>query len=140
MRWDFFVRHYADDERQRRDPKYIDDWTASRSTACCIRAPAALGGCTAHNAMIFVCPYNSDWNQLADLTGDASWRAEPCAPTSSGSRAAAPRRSSAARRGSASNPSRHGWSGWLYTENAIPDAAFRDRDLRSTILDSARAA
>ena len=22
MRWDFFVRHYDDDERQRRDPKY----------------------------------------------------------------------------------------------------------------------
>ena len=26
--------------------------------------------------MIFVCPHNADWNQIADLTGDASWRAE----------------------------------------------------------------
>src|ERR671921_678281 len=24
LRWDFFVRHYADDARQRRDDKYID--------------------------------------------------------------------------------------------------------------------
>ena len=35
-----------------------------------------LGGCTAHNAMILVYPHNADWNQIADLTGDASWRAE----------------------------------------------------------------
>ena len=35
-----------------------------------------LGGCTAHNAMILVYPHNADWNQLADLTGDPSWRAE----------------------------------------------------------------
>ena len=37
---------------------------------------ATLGGCTAHNAMILVYPHDADWNQLADLTGDASWRAE----------------------------------------------------------------
>ena len=36
----------------------------------------ALGGCTAHNAMILAYPFNSDWDQLADLTGDASWRAD----------------------------------------------------------------
>ena len=35
-----------------------------------------LGGCTAHNAMILIYPHNADWNQLADLTGDSSWRAE----------------------------------------------------------------
>src|SRR5678815_2239656 len=23
LRWDFFVRHYADEEQQRRDPKYL---------------------------------------------------------------------------------------------------------------------
>ena len=37
---------------------------------------SALGGCTAHNAMIFMAPHNSDWNAIAELTGDASWRAE----------------------------------------------------------------
>ena len=41
MRWDFFVRHYTDDARQRRDPKYLRHVrTASRWTACCTRAPA----------------------------------------------------------------------------------------------------
>ena len=36
---------------------------------------ATLGGCTAHNAMIFVLPHDSDWDGIAALTGDASWRA-----------------------------------------------------------------
>ena len=34
-----------------------------------------LGGCTAHNAGIFVLPDDADWNAIAALTGDASWRA-----------------------------------------------------------------
>ena len=49
--------------------------TAGRSTACSIRAPATLGGCTAHNAMIFLYPHDSDWDGIAALTGDPSWRA-----------------------------------------------------------------
>ena len=32
---------------------------------------AALGGCTAHNAMIFMLPHESDWDHIAQLTGDA---------------------------------------------------------------------
>ena len=39
-----------------------------------------------------------------------------------------------------SNPSRHGWSGWLQTETAPIDALVHDRDLRKTILESVRAA
>ena len=34
-----------------------------------------LGGSTAVNAMITVAPKNSDWNQIATLTGDATWQA-----------------------------------------------------------------
>ena len=41
--------------------------------ACSIRAPRALGGCTAHNAMIFMYPHDSDWDEIAELTGDSSW-------------------------------------------------------------------
>jgi len=37
---------------------------------------ATLGGCTAHNAMITMYPHPSDWENLADLTGDRSWGAE----------------------------------------------------------------
>ena len=69
MRWDFFVRHYGDTARQARDPKFVREqdgvWYPRAGT---------LGGCTAHNAMILVYPSNSDWDQLADLTGDPSWR------------------------------------------------------------------
>jgi choline dehydrogenase-like flavoprotein len=63
MRWDFFVRHYADLARQQRDPKFV----AARDGVWYPRA-GTLGGCTAHNAMILVYPSNSDWDQLADLT------------------------------------------------------------------------
>src|SRR5512140_3984602 len=69
MRWDFFVRHYADEERQRRDGKY----SADQGGVLYPRA-GTLGGCTAHNAMIFVYPSLSDWDAIADITGDPSWR------------------------------------------------------------------
>ena len=39
MRWDFFVRHYADEAMQQRDPKYVRIIAAKSSTASFIRAP-----------------------------------------------------------------------------------------------------
>ena len=36
---------------------------------------STLGGCTAHNAMIFMPPHDSDWDHIRDLTGDPSWSA-----------------------------------------------------------------
>src|ERR1051325_4499174 len=68
MRWDFFVRHYADEARQRRDSKCGD------SGVLYPRA-GTLGGCTGHNAMIFVAPHDADWDAIASLTRDNSWRA-----------------------------------------------------------------
>ena len=71
--WNYFVRHYTDDAQQARDSKVVKrdgrDW---------IWYPRAgtLGGCTAHNAMITVVPQDDDWNSIADLTGDPSWRAD----------------------------------------------------------------
>jgi choline dehydrogenase len=38
------------------------------------------------------------------------------------------------------NPSRHGWSGWLHSEKAVPIAALGDRDLIRTLLDTVHAA
>src|SRR5438552_12085720 len=69
LRWDFFVRHYGDLARQARDPKFLTE----RDGVWYPRA-GTLGGCTAHNAMILVYPSNSDWDLIADLTGDRSWR------------------------------------------------------------------
>jgi choline dehydrogenase-like flavoprotein len=124
MRWDFYVRHYADQKRQTRDPKFVPDQDA-------VWYPRAgtLGGCTAHNAMILAYPCNADWDQLADLTGDPSWRAdamwsyfqrvENChhRPLERAFHAVV-------------DPTRHGWSGWLTTENPalehlVPDAQMR---------------
>lgn len=141
MRWDFYVRHYSDDEKQRRDSSYRE-MSASGGTADGVLYPRAgtLGGCTAHNAMILVLPHDSDWNQLADLTGDRSWRAERMREyferiENCGYRARDRVLSKLGR-----NPSGHGWNGWLHTERAVPRAALRDRNLRDVIIDSARAA
>src|SRR6187455_2075734 len=76
LRWDFWVRHYADDAQQSRDPAYRREHEGQPVNGVLYPRAATLGGCTAHNAMILVYPNNADWNQLADLTGDPSWRAE----------------------------------------------------------------
>jgi choline dehydrogenase len=133
MKWDFYVRHYADTARQARDPKYLKDrdgiWYPRAGT---------LGGCTAHNALIFVYPHNSDWDQIADLTGDATWRADKM-------RECFQKLENCEHRGFERfwsrfgwNPSRHGWGGWLHVEKAAPEEAIRDRDLRTLIVESAR--
>jgi choline dehydrogenase len=75
--WDFFVRHYTDDAQQAKDSKVVK--VDGQDTVWYPRA-GALGGCTAHNAMITVIPQDSDWNHIADLTGDDSWRAEHMRP------------------------------------------------------------
>jgi choline dehydrogenase len=70
LRWDFFVRHFADREQQQRDPRFVD----ARDGVLYPRA-GALGGCTSTNAMILMYPTNRDWDEIAVLTGDESWRA-----------------------------------------------------------------
>src|ERR687893_175392 len=65
--WDFFVRHYTDDAQQARDSKVVK--VDGEDTVWYPRA-GALGGCTAHNAMITVVPQDSDWNHIAEVTGD----------------------------------------------------------------------
>ena len=76
MKWDFFVRHYADDAAQRRDPKYREAWDGQRVDGVLYPRASSLGGCTAHNAMILVYPHDADWDGIAALTGDSSWSAE----------------------------------------------------------------
>jgi choline dehydrogenase len=71
MRWDYFVKHYADPARQRRDSKF----DAAHDGILYPRA-GTLGGCTAHNAMITIVPHDSDWDAIAQSTGDLSWSAD----------------------------------------------------------------
>jgi choline dehydrogenase len=66
--WWFFVRHHADSEADKLDSK----WTEQ---GILYPRGSALGGSTAVNAMVTVLPSRSDWNRIAALTGDPSWRA-----------------------------------------------------------------
>jgi choline dehydrogenase len=137
LRWDFFVRHYADPAAQRRDPKYRETYNGSRVDGVLYPRAGTLGGCTAHNAMIFVYPHDADWDNIAALTEDNSWkhgnmrryfeRLENCHHRW-------PFRLLAKL---GINPTRHGWKGWLHTEKAIPVSALGESDLRTVLLSSA---
>ena len=70
LQWNYFVRHYASDDRQKNDTKRNKDGSIWYPRA------GTLGGCTAHNAMITVYPHQSDWDRIAQLTGDASWSSD----------------------------------------------------------------
>lgn len=73
MRLDHYVRHYEDEARQDRDPKYLVEKGAGRHGVYYPRA-RTLGGCTAHYAMIIIRPHDSDWQAIQLSTGDESWK------------------------------------------------------------------
>jgi choline dehydrogenase-like flavoprotein len=141
MRWDFFVRHYASEEQQAKDPKYVRDYRGVPVNGVLYPRAGTLGGCTAHNAMIFVYPHNADWDGIARLTGDASWNAEAMRRyfTKLENCHHRPIERWLAKAGV--NRSRHGWDGWLQVEKAIPPAAaLRDHGLVQVLLESAATA
>lgn len=87
LRWDMFVNHYQDQNRAQLDPKYV--WE-TKPFDYHVGAPApnganplgilyprssTLGGCATHNALIFILAQNSDWDNIATITGDRSWTA-----------------------------------------------------------------
>lgn len=78
--WDYFVRHYTNDGLQRRDRKFVDKEETSRGgtevNGVWYPRAGALGGCTAHHAMITITPQDGDWDRIAELTGDGTWRAD----------------------------------------------------------------
>ena len=140
MAWDFFVRHYESDARQHQDPKYRKTWNDRFVDGVFYPRAGTLGGCTAHNALIFVYPHEDDWNGIAALTGDPSWsaasmhryfrRLENCHHR--------PVHRWLAKLGI--DLTRHGFAGWLSTERADVRPALRDRALRKVMKRSARRA
>jgi choline dehydrogenase len=124
MAWDFFVHHYSKDEE--RDKKY----TPERKGVFYPRA-GTLGGCTAHNAMITVYPHDSDWEGIAELTGDDSWRAanmrryfqrlENCTYADVAE----------------ASENGHGFDGWLKTSTVDPKLAIGDLQIIETVTDAA---
>ena len=115
--WNFFVRHYEDDVQQRRDEKFLPARDGVLYPRC-----ATLGGCTAHNAMILIYPHNSDWDHIAEVTGDPSWTAERM-------RRYFERLERCEYVAASETASRHGFEGWLPTNVADPTLMFRDEFL-----------
>ena len=150
-KWDYFVKHYENDEQQRRDSKFDDEYYGIYYPRA-----ATLGGCTSHNAMITVYPHNSDWDEIADLIGDVSWhssnmrkyfeRLERCRYADpSGAHFQKPIVRLFYRLLYfvgliPKNPSRHGFDGWLTTELADPRLALKDPKTVEIILEAAREA
>jgi len=118
LRWDFFVRHYADDTPQKRDEKFSPE----RNGVFYPRS-GTLGGCTAHNALIAIYPHNSDWDSIATLTGDGSWHSDTM-------RRYFERLERCEYVDSAHTATRHGFKGWLTTNVADPSLMVHDELLR----------
>jgi len=126
MSWEFFVRHYTDEAQSKRDTKFVD----AEDGVFYPRA-GTLGGCTSHHAMITIYGHPSDWDNIAAITGDASWasdkmrayfeRIERC--TYAGKPASGQ-----------PNPSGHGYDGWLNTTGPDLSLVFGDDALLKTIL------
>lgn len=89
-----------------------------------------LGGCSRHNALVTVRPFDSDWDAVADLTGDTTWngstlqrhleKIEHCdyLPNSVVG---------------------HGFTGWFWTELTSLLTAVQDLKVVSIILSAASA-
>src|SRR5471032_2062512 len=129
MRWDFRVRHYADAQQQSLD------WKSKDASVLYPRA-ATLGGCTAHNAMIFVLPHDSEWDAIATLTGDASWHAANMRRYAKRVENCRHRPFWRALAALGIDPLGHGWNGWLSTERAMPLEAFFDGAMLRLIIDT----
>jgi choline dehydrogenase len=128
MSWRFFVQHYSNPERQSKE--YDSKYQAKKGIF--YPRAAALGGCTAHHAMITVYPHKDDWQNLQSLTGDDSWSPDqmrkyvekleqcrylPHVP------------------GQVTDPvTRHGFAGWLPVSMADPTLALGDKQLLKLLV------
>jgi choline dehydrogenase len=140
MTWDFFVRHYADDAEQKRDWKFIEQWEGRPADGILYPRAGALGGCTAHNAHIFIYPADSDWQSIADLTADPSWHPDRMRSYFERIENCHHRPLQRLLSNLGVNPSRHGFAGWLQSEKAIPLAALEDKGLFDAIRECAEQA
>jgi choline dehydrogenase-like flavoprotein len=141
MQWDYFVRHYTNPAQQEKDWKYRErDHRDETVDGVLYPRAGCLGGCTAHNAMIMVYPHNADWDHIADLTGDPSWRADNMRRYFETLENCNHRFFFRLLAKLGINPTRHGWKGWLHTEKNVPAAALEDESLVEALKTSILAA
>ncbi|KAL2167097.1 hypothetical protein VTG60DRAFT_1688 [Thermothelomyces hinnuleus] len=142
MAWNFFVRHYEDDERQARDWKASYDTPdgdvytglnpppGSKLKGVLYPRARTLGACTAHNAMVAVYPQAADFQYMATLTGDRSWSPENMRKYFE--RLERKQYANGLFRG-------HGKDGWLATELTPLSVALKDPQLLATLRGGAFA-
>lgn len=133
MSWSFQVRHYADETQQLRDPKYRPG-----DGGVLYPRAATLGGCTAHNAMIYMPPHDGDWDHVAEVGGDASWRAPHMRRFARRVESCRHRPLWRALRRTGIDPTGHGWDGWLNVEKAVPLEALGDPQMRALVAETGR--
>jgi choline dehydrogenase len=131
MRWDFYVHHFETEAKERDDPNYD-----RRERGFWYPRAGTLGGCTAHNALILAYPHHADWDELADLTGDASWRADNMRQYFERLENCQYRPLERLKHAFGLNPSRHGFAGWLRTEKGQPGNVIGDERIRKLIARS----
>lgn len=141
-KWDYFVSHYADQQRQERDSKMVWNTTSGElytgknppegAEPLGILYPRAgtLGGCSSHNAMITIYPFEKDWSDLQTITGDDSW-----APDNMRTYFEKLERNEYTLPGTAG----HGFNGWLHTSLTSLLLVVEDQKLLSLIISAATA-
>jgi choline dehydrogenase len=67
----YYVQHYADLERAKKDPKYEEG-----KGIVYPRGTGRIGGSTQVNVMVWVRVDDADWDYCAHVTGDSFWRAQ----------------------------------------------------------------
>lgn len=141
-RWNYFVNHYPDLERRKRDSKmtyelsngsfYVGLDPPEDATPLGVLYPRAgtLGGCSRHNALVTIAAHDSDWENIATITNDPSWRADNMRSYFQGieKNNYLPR-----------SIIGHGFSGWLVTSLTSLSVVAEDQKILSMIISAATA-
>jgi choline dehydrogenase len=148
----FFVKHFdrdpggSLDPKVRRPPDVPADAPEDERGIFYPRAQG-VGGCTVHNAMITICGLSEDWDEIAEATGDESWRGERMRPYFQRLERCHYNRPATwlgrllASLGFATGweNSRHGERGWLDTTLSSLKFLKRDRQFLKLVVDAAVA-
>ncbi|KAI1874877.1 hypothetical protein JX265_003563 [Neoarthrinium moseri] len=141
-RWNYFVNHYEDPDRQKKDSKMtyrttdgsfyvgLDPPADAEPLGVWYPRAGALGGCTRHNALISIKAFDSDWEYIADLTGDDSWRSSNMQTYFEQIERSAYLPNSVVG---------HGFHGWLWTSLTSLSLVVEDQKLLSLIISAATA-
>jgi choline dehydrogenase len=70
LSWDMFVNHYNDNAQSKRNDKWVTE------KGILYPRGSTLGGSAAHNALLFVYPHDEDFDSIAEMTGDDSWKSK----------------------------------------------------------------